>query len=141
MTRKVYRTAQGKLVDLGALQLQNEHVRAVGNMDVNARGDLIDSQDKPISTRNQQVASQYKKQVTNTQDSQVYSSKASQQSQSAPVNVPEEFDNDAEKSNIQPESFTNVGLAGAIARSRQVSQEQLKTPKQIAQLQSGVKKI
>ena len=43
MTRKVYRTANGKMVDLGALQLQNENVRAVGNMGVNARGDIIDS--------------------------------------------------------------------------------------------------
>ena len=62
MTRKVYRTAQGKLVDLGALQLQNEHVRAVGNMSVNARGDLLDSRNRPIASKNSQVARQYSKQ-------------------------------------------------------------------------------
>jgi hypothetical protein len=55
MTSKVYRTAQGKIVDLGALQSQNEHVRAVGNMQVNARGDKIDANGKVISTRSQQV--------------------------------------------------------------------------------------
>jgi len=55
MTSKVYRTAQGKIVDLGALQAQNENVRAVGNMQVNARGDRIDANGQVISTRAQQV--------------------------------------------------------------------------------------
>ena len=55
MTNKVYRTAQGRVVDLGALQAQNEHVRAVGNMQVNARGDRIDANGQVISTRAQQV--------------------------------------------------------------------------------------
>jgi len=55
MTSKVYRTAQGRIVDLGALQAQNEHVRAVGNMQVNARGDRIDANGQVISTRSQQV--------------------------------------------------------------------------------------
>ena len=55
MTSKVYRTAQGRVVDLGALQAQNENVRAVGNMQVNARGDRIDANGQVISTRAQQV--------------------------------------------------------------------------------------
>jgi len=55
MSKKVYRTAQGKIVDLGALQAQNEHVRAVGNMQVNARGDKLDADGNVISTRSQQV--------------------------------------------------------------------------------------
>jgi O-6-methylguanine DNA methyltransferase len=32
MTAKVYTTAQGRKIDLGALQAQNENVRAVGNI-------------------------------------------------------------------------------------------------------------
>ena len=32
---KMYRSSQGKGIDLGALLLQNETVRAVGNMNVN----------------------------------------------------------------------------------------------------------
>jgi len=55
MTKRVYKTAQGKLVDLGALEVQNQHVRAVGNMNVNARGDKIDADGKVISTRAEQV--------------------------------------------------------------------------------------
>ena len=55
MTQKIYRSAQGKLVDLGALEAQHQHVRAVGNMNVNARGDKLDADGNVISSRAQQV--------------------------------------------------------------------------------------
>ena len=55
MTQKTYRTAQGKVVDLGAMMVQNETVRAVGNMNVNARGDIIDNQGRVLATRGEQV--------------------------------------------------------------------------------------
>jgi hypothetical protein len=64
MTSKVYRSAQGKSVDMGRLQLQNEGVRAVGNMKVNARGDMVDDMNRVISTKSEQVNKQYKKQTT-----------------------------------------------------------------------------
>jgi glycine cleavage system H lipoate-binding protein len=64
MTSKVYRSAQGKSVDMGRLQLQNESVRAVGNMKVNARGDMVDDMNRVISTKSEQVNKQYKKQTT-----------------------------------------------------------------------------
>ena len=135
MTRKIYHTAQGKQIDLGALLLKNEHVRAVGNMNVNARGDLLDSQNKPIDTRNNQLAKQYKKQVTNVQADTVYSSsKQPRVEQDIPA-TPEDFEDNFVKSldeNVAVEP--TVGLAGAIARARQVTQEPLKTPRQIAQM-------
>ena len=55
MKQKTYRTAQGRVVDLGAMIAQNETVRAVGNMNVNARGDIIDNQGRVLSTRGEQV--------------------------------------------------------------------------------------
>ena len=55
MTQKTYRTAQGRIVDLGAMMVQNETVRAVGNMSVNARGDIIDNQGRVLATRGEQV--------------------------------------------------------------------------------------
>ena len=55
MKQKTYRTAQGRVVDLGAVIAQNETVRAVGNMNVNARGDIIDNQGRVLSTRGEQV--------------------------------------------------------------------------------------
>jgi hypothetical protein len=63
MTNEVYRSANGKTVDMGALRLQNEKVRAVGNMRVNARGDVINDDNQVIRTRNEQVSKQYKTQT------------------------------------------------------------------------------
>lgn len=63
MTKNVYKTAQGKTLDMGSLALQNEHVRAVGNMNVNARGDLLDDKNQVIKTRTQQVNQQYNKEI------------------------------------------------------------------------------
>ena len=62
MTNEVYRSANGKAVDMGALRLQNERVRAVGNMRVNARGDVINDSNEVIRTRNEQVSKQYQAQ-------------------------------------------------------------------------------
>lgn len=61
MTSQIYRSAQGKSVDMGALRLQNENVRAVGNMKTNARGDVLDDQNQVIASKNQQVSRQYRK--------------------------------------------------------------------------------
>jgi hypothetical protein len=74
MTNRVYRSAQGKSVDMGALMLKNENVRAVGNMNVNARGDMIDNQNRTIASRTDQVRQQYKKQ-TNVRNAPVTASK------------------------------------------------------------------
>lgn len=63
MTSKVYKTAMGKVVDMGALMLQNENVRAVGNMGVNARGDRVDSQNRVIDKKSHQIQRQKKRQV------------------------------------------------------------------------------
>ena len=133
MTQKTYRTAQGKIVDLGALQLKNESVRAVGNMNVNARGDLLDSNNRTIDSRNNQVGRQYKKQVTNTTSSRVHSSRAAV-AKAAEIPVPpEDFDDTFEKLNDfdRPAAQTAApvdaaaqdGLAAAIARARQVKSQ------------------
>lgn len=63
MTSQIYRSAQGKSVDMGALRLQNENVRAVGNMKTNARGDVLDDQNQVIASKNQQVSRQYRKDI------------------------------------------------------------------------------
>jgi len=63
MAGKIYKTALGKTVDMGKLSMQNEKVRAVGNMKVNARGDIIDDMNRVISSKNDQVNKQYNKQT------------------------------------------------------------------------------
>jgi hypothetical protein len=95
MTSKVYRSAQGKMVDLGTIMLQNEHVRAVGNMKVNARGDKIDNTNQVFETKPQQIQRQNNATTTNVSSSPVHSSSkkaraARQQVEDTPTPVAEE---------------------------------------------------
>ena len=149
MTRRQYRTAQGKIVDLGAIQLQNENVRAVGNMNVNARGDLIDSQGNSIDSRNRQLSRQYNRQVSSpVTDTSLPSSRhaARQQAEAdviesdQPSEIVEEIVDEVEPVET-PVSAESGGLAAAIAKARAVKQEPLKPARQAAQDAPGVRKI
>ena len=60
-----YRSALGRPVDMGAIASKNEHVRAVGNMKVNARGDTIDSQGQVVTTVTRKVSDGYQRTVSN----------------------------------------------------------------------------
>ena len=133
MTRKVYRTAQGKMVDLGALQLRNENVRAVGNMKVNARGDVIDSGNRSIDSRNRQVARQYQRQTTNVTDTSV---RANQTATQAAPKPPQDFDDQFVKPESPPAAAPAAGLAAAIARVREIRQDELRTHRSVAEHQS-----
>jgi len=59
-----YRTAMGKTVDMGSLATRNEKVRAVGNMRVNARGDLLDNNNRVIQDVTKRVGDAYNNTVT-----------------------------------------------------------------------------
>lgn len=61
-----YRTAQGKIVDMASLAAKNEKTRAVGNMNVNARGDTLDSQNRIIKDNTNRVKKAYQQQVKET---------------------------------------------------------------------------
>jgi hypothetical protein len=61
----VHRSAKGKTVDMAALRSRNEHTRAVGNMNVNTRGDVIDSNGNVINDNNKRVNEHYMKSVVN----------------------------------------------------------------------------
>lgn len=70
MTKEVYKSANGKVVDMGALRLKNEKTRAVGNMKVNARGDEINERDQVIRKKTEQANTQYRRQIVdNSPDS------------------------------------------------------------------------
>lgn len=60
-----YRSAMGKEVDMAALRQKNEKTRAVGNMNINARGDVIDSNGQVINDNNKRVNEYYMKSVIN----------------------------------------------------------------------------
>lgn len=115
MTGKVYRSAQGKMVDLGALQLQNESIRAVGNMGINARGDRVNSENKPIDTRNQQVKRQYDKQVSPTREKPAASARAVRAAAQADIATASEI---VQEPVVGVSAEAKSGLAAAIARAQ-----------------------
>jgi hypothetical protein len=151
MTSKVYKSSQGKSVDLGTIMLQNEHVRAVGNMNVNARGDKLDSTNQVIETKTRQIQRQ------NNRTSNV-SADPIQTSITKAKRVQREESTEIKKSTPEPETSSVMltsppeqapvitdkippgGLAAAIARSREVKQELEKTQRQQTQSQ-GLRKI
>jgi len=154
MTSRTYRTAQGKTVDLGQLILQNENVRAVGNMNVNARGDRLDSSNRVIDSKNQQVQRQHQRQIaTNVSDQTVHTSnvharRAKKAAEEDTVDSTTATAVDTTAVDTTPVDITPVdtaptggGLAAAIARSRTVVQEKEKTPREIKQFKPGVNRI
>jgi len=58
-SRKLYRTMQGRMVDIEKLRASNENVKAVGNMNVNARGDIIGASGRVVKTKEEQIKEYY----------------------------------------------------------------------------------
>lgn len=119
MTAKQYRTHQGRMLDIGALVLKNERIKAVGNMNVNARGDRVDADNRPIDTKPQQVNRQYRRQTTNVQDTPVLQPLA----ETTPQAQPRPTAKAAEPKVTQPETSAQSGtiqggLAAAIAKAQ-----------------------
>ncbi len=105
---KLYKSAQGRVVDMGALMLQNEKVRAVGNMKVNARGDTIDNRNRIVASRNKQVTKNLNKGIEKN-----IIAKATKPAVK-PVEQPPVPDKATTKT-----STNDKGLAGALARANQ----------------------
>lgn len=61
MAGKLHTTALGKPFDMAAFRAKHEKVRAVGNMNVNARGDIIDSNNNVIEGRGKVVNRMYER--------------------------------------------------------------------------------
>jgi hypothetical protein len=151
MTSKVYRSAQGKIVDLGTIMLQNEHVRAVGNMHVNARGDRLNSNNQVLETKPRQIQRQNAR-TTNVSDTQVQTSsiKARRQIIAEPnteitavpvaASQPEARTQPPAQDETAAGKIPTGGLAAAIARNREIKQELEKTARQRVQEQ-GMRKI
>lgn len=159
MPNKQYRSANNRTIDMDTLRLKNEDVRAVGNMNVNARGDRLDSSNKTVDSRNKRISRQYKKQ-TNVVDQPISDSieDAKKNIADAQENIqekPEQFEefddldvvSEINETNIQEtldnesEKDESQGLAAAIARAREVKQEETVPPRKAAQQKPGVKKI
>lgn len=139
MTQNVRRTAQGQNIDMGALILKNEHVRAVGNMNVNARGDVIDAFDRPVDPKTAQLERQRRREQTNVRDLPVQSKSSKTQAPQTKAVVPtppEDFDDDFDKTALESSPVKIHSLAEAIAKARQIQQTVVSPP-----AETGITKI
>jgi hypothetical protein len=57
--KKMYRTMQGRMVDIEKLRAANESVQAVGNMNVNARGDVLGAGGQVVTPKEQIIKKYY----------------------------------------------------------------------------------
>ena len=57
--KRMYRTMQGRYIDIEKLRGANEDARAVGNMNVNARGDVLSRGGQVVQTKQQVVKKYY----------------------------------------------------------------------------------
>jgi hypothetical protein len=156
MTSKVFRTAQGKSVDLGTIMLQNEHVRAVGNMNVNARGDKLDHNNHVIETKPRQIQRQNSRttnvsadpvQTSATKANKIRREKSRADAQPPieavpiePEPTPQAVMSPPEQNIVALGTVPEGGLATAIARNREIKQELEKTRQQ-QQKSTGLRKI
>jgi hypothetical protein len=138
---KTYKTAMGKTIDMRSMSMANEKIRAVGNMSVNARGDLIDSHNNIVKTRQQQLAEQYgaqtKKQNRPGTAQKPQAEKTpipAKESQSEPVPAaiaeePVDFPDDVAQDDVEvikqePAPAKPVsGLAAAIAKTKETKKQ------------------
>jgi len=60
----IYKSAKGKPVDMATMVTKHEKTRAVGNMHVNARGDVIDPHNKIVRGSTTRISNNYNKTVT-----------------------------------------------------------------------------
>jgi len=136
MTQKVYRTAQGKVVDLGAMMVQNETVRAVGNMSVNARGDVIDNQGRVLATRGEQVNRNLKQQTNANSGPVPSSNRASKSPEPAKLSEAEQLELDRKQRQAKRDAVARgeevelrgdaptEGLAAAMARAEKLKDQE-----------------
>ena len=66
---------QGRMVDIEKLRASNENVKAVGNMNVNARGDVVGPGGAIIKSKEQQMKDYYNSPKGQVSDVRIKSSK------------------------------------------------------------------
>jgi outer membrane biosynthesis protein TonB len=57
--KKMYRTMQGRMIDIEKLRAANESVQAVGNMNVNARGDVLGAGGQVVTPKETIISKYY----------------------------------------------------------------------------------
>lgn len=85
---RVYKTMQGKEIDMDALMARNETMPAVGNVRVNARGDELGPDGKIVRTREEVLSEYYDSAVSSTFDEDALTQKVKIQSERTEFGIP-----------------------------------------------------
>ena len=118
--KRMYKTMQGRMIDIEKLRAANEDIRAVGNMNVNARGDQINSDGEIVKSR-EEIMKEYNKLNTMVPvDSEV-------QDSSEPISADDDWKDweppvkqQVEKdSKLTQEKVTSGGLESAVQRQKE----------------------
>jgi hypothetical protein len=121
--KRTYRTAQGKMIDIDGLILTNEQTIAVGNMNVNARGDELGPGGKVAAGRNQNMNDYYRlntnstgrnKKIAETTPIPVRKQKMIE-SNNEPENNESQIDNSPEHTDETTPTSKRQGLRGNLA--------------------------
>lgn len=136
---KIYRTAQGRSLDIEALRLQNELVPAIGNMRVNARGDQLGPGGNIIKSREMVMDDYYRTKAapienipqageipTRSQNRKTNTPfpTSSKANEFAPDDArPDEIDAAPSGKAVEVEKELKGGLAAAVARTKKTEKK------------------
>ena len=116
--KRTYRTAQGKTIDLDSIILTNEQTIAVGNMNVNARGDELGPGGQVVARRNQNMNDYYRLNTNSTGRNKTVPDAPPipvRQQQMTESTSPEDVENITEPTPQQPTPTKRQGLRGNLA--------------------------
>ena len=83
--KRMYRTMQGRMVDIEKLRAANESVRAIGNMNVNARGDILGPSGQVAVPKEKVIAKYYEQPRGRVDDTPTKARTVRRVAQSKPV--------------------------------------------------------
>lgn len=156
MAKRTYRTASGKQLDIGAIQLKQEKTPAIGNMRVNARGDEL-TPDGRIARRREEVVQDtyYKMHGMVPQEDEIIESTGPtkkvvptpprKQVQADPVveqPIEEVLQPEEEVDAVLPETNPEPSLSASVASSQaSKGTQEVKSDRQRKRSISGVKRV
>jgi hypothetical protein len=134
MSKNIYRTAQGKMVNMDTLRIQNEEAIALGNMKINARGDELGPGGVVVRTRDQVMKEYYDSNAVYTKErvQEKQQSRGQQVETAEPEHV--DFPSDILEQDAQmpdPAELPKLrgNLADAVAKTAKVEQKLLQPKK------------
>ena len=119
--KKMYRSMQGRMIDIEKLRAANEAVQAVGNMNVNAKGDVLGAGGKVV-TKKETVMRKYYEQPKGMVSDTPTKNKPTQAPKTEPVKTVQKTaqvaSKPAPKKTVSPkskaESTTKKGIDAAL---------------------------